>query len=240
MSGHLGIVFLVRPLVLLSNVLIGIPAKLSDDDVFLAWTAIVIPSAAAVASVFVASVSVFIAWKARKMAEDSELARVKAEADRVRYEQEQRLDSALRDLFVGISDRISTVLAYPGAFERALRSEDGLRSAPMRPDPSPVLVLIAAARLEARHPDEREMLEAVRAFVSNLSKRSQDGAINIQKMWTDSGSEASWLETLCVWIDEWRNAESSARKETLEKMAKPDFMVPYCNEIAVRTSSQPA
>lgn len=231
--------FLARPLVLLSCVPIGFPAKLSDDDVLLAWTGIAIPSAAAVASVFVASVSVFIAWKARKMAENSELARVKAEADRVRYEQEQRLDSALRDLFVGISDRISAVLTYPGAFERALRSEDGLRSAPMRPDPASVLVLIAAARLEARHPDEREMLEAVRAFVSNLSKRSQDGAIDIRKMWTDSGSEASWLETLCVWIDEWRNAEAAVRKGILEKMAKPDFMIPHRNEISGRISRQP-
>lgn len=236
MSRTLGIVFLVRPLVLLSNAPVGIPARLSDDDVFLAWTGIVIPSAAAVASVFVASVSVFIAWKARKMAEDSELARVKAETDRVRYEQEQRLDSALRDLFVGISDRISAVLAYPADFERALRSEEGLRSAPLRPDPSPVLVLIAAARLEARHPDEREMLEVV----SNLSKNGQDGAIDIRKMWTDSRLEVSWLETLCVWIDEWRNAEPSARKGTIERMAKPDFMSPYRDEISAKMSSQVA
>lgn len=64
----------------LVHVSIGVPFKLSDDDVFLAWTGIVIPSGAAVASVFVASVSVFIAWKARKIAEDSEIARVKADA----------------------------------------------------------------------------------------------------------------------------------------------------------------
>jgi hypothetical protein len=160
----------MHPLVPLTQVLISVPAKLSDDDVFLAWTGIVIPSAAAVASVFVASVSVFIAWKARKIAEDSELARVKAEADRVRYEQEQRLDSALRDLFVGISKRISEVLAHPANFERALGSGEGLRGAPTRPDPSSVLVLIAAARLEARQPQEREMLETVRpSFRISLS-----------------------------------------------------------------------
>jgi hypothetical protein len=225
----------MHPLFPLVHVSIGVPAKLSDDDVFLAWTGIVIPSAAAVASVFVATVSVFIAWKARKIAEDSELARVKAESDRVRYEQEQRLDSALRDLFVGISNRISAVLAHPGEFERALRSDKGLRSAPMRPDPSSVLVLIAAARLEARQVQEREMLEVVRAFVSNLSKGVQEGAIDLRKMWTDSGSEAAWLETLCVWIDQWRNADSRGRERILEKMAKVDFMMPYRVEIAARS-----
>lgn len=221
------------PLVPIVHVSIGFPAKLSDDDVFLAWTGIVIPSAAAVASVFVATVSVFIAWKARKIAEESELARVKAETDRVRYEQEQRLDSALRDLFVGISNRISAVLAHPGEFELALRSDEGLRSAPRRPDPSPVLVLIAAARLEARQIQERQMLEVVRAFVSNLSRDMQEGAIDLRKMWTNSGSEASWLETLCVWIDEWRNADSIGRERIVEKMAKVDFMMPYRSEIAV-------
>lgn len=219
----------------LVNVSIGVPAKLSDDDVFLAWTGIVIPSAATVASVFVASVSVFIAWKARKIAEDSELARVKSEADRVRYEQEQRLSSALRALFAGISNRIAAVLAHPAEFERALGSDAGLRSAPMRPDPSSVLVLIAAARLEARQPQEREMLEAVRAFVSNLSRRTQDGAIDPRKMWTVSGSEAAWLETLCVWIDEWRNADSCDRKRIIEKMTKPDFMMSYRSEVAARS-----
>lgn len=218
----------------LVHVPIGVPVKLSDDDVFLSWTGIVIPSAAAIASVFVASVSVFIASKARKIAEDSEIARVKAEADRVRYEQEQRLDSALRDLFVGISNHIAAILAHPADFERALRSDEGLRSAPMRPDSASVLILIAAARLEARKPQEREMLEVVRGFVANLSKRTQDGAIDLQRMWADSGSEAAWLETLCIWIDEWRNAGSSGREQILKKMTKPDFMKSYRSEVAAR------
>ncbi len=69
--------------------------KLSDDDVFLAWTGIVIP-AAVVASVLVAAISVSIAARAKKIAEESEGARREDQAHREVFERTLRFDTALK------------------------------------------------------------------------------------------------------------------------------------------------
>jgi hypothetical protein len=92
-----------------------LPLKLSEDDSFLTWSEVVIPSLAGLASLSVAIVSVVIAWQARNIAKTSEDARLKAESDRVQFEQQLRFDAALKDLYVGISQRIEALRTQDAA-----------------------------------------------------------------------------------------------------------------------------
>lgn len=203
---------------------LSVPAKLSDDDVFLAWTGIVVPSAAAVASVLVATFSMLIALKARKIAEDSEKARVQAETDRVVFEQQQRLDTALRDIFLGVAARIEALTQYGAELRNALNSSSFNRDAigkwPVRPSVSPLAVLIAAARLEARQDDERAMLQAAQHFVVASAARRHEGPENsaLEVTALEVSTETESLERLCKDIDEWRNSGSARREELLVNM----------------------
>lgn len=203
----------------------SVPAKLSDDDVFLAWTGIVIPSAAAFASVLVATFSMVIAMKARKIAENSEQARVHAEADRVVFEQQQRLDAALRDIFLGVAARIDALTQYGSELRNAVNSSllnrDAIGKWPVRPSVSPVAVLIAAARLEARQEDERAMPHAAEQFVITSASRRYQGLEKDAREVTalEISAETESLERLCRDIDNWRNSGSARREEVLASMS---------------------
>lgn len=204
---------------------LSLPAKLSDDDVFLAWTGIVIPSAAAVASVLVATFSMLIAMKARKIAEGSEKARVQAEADRVVFEQQQRLDTALRDIFLGVAARIDALTQYGSELRNAVNSSlfsrDAIGKWPVRPSISPLAVLIAAARLEARQDDERAMLQAAEQFVRTSAARRHQGPENSAREVAafEVSTETESLERLCKDIDDWRNSGAARREELLVSMS---------------------
>jgi hypothetical protein len=203
---------------------LSVSAKLSDDDVFLVWTDIVIPSAAAFASVLVATFSVLIARKARKIAEDSENARVQAEADRVVFEQQQRLDTALRDIFLGVAARIETLTQYGSELRNAVNSSlfsrDAIGRWPVRPSVGPLAVLISAARLEARQDDERAMLRAAEQYVVTAASRRYEGPENDAREVTalEVLAETQSLERLCKGIDEWRNSGPARREELVADM----------------------
>lgn len=203
---------------------LSVPAKLSDDDVFLVWTDIVIPSAAAFASVLVATFSMLIARKARKIAEDSEQARVQADVDRVIFEQQQRLDTALRDIFLGVAQRIDALNHYGSELRNAVNNSFFNREAigrwPVRPSVSPLAVLIAAARLEARQEDERAMLRAAEQYVVASAARRHEGPENDTREVTafEVTAETKALERLCRDIDEWRNSGPTRREDLVADM----------------------
>ena len=203
---------------------INTPLKLSDDDVFLAWTGIVIPAAAAVASVLVAAISVRIAARAKKIAEDSETARREDQAHREVFERTLRFDAALKSLYLGLAGRIEAVVEHDAvartvAFNLA-RSGRPEVTLPSRPPVSSLLALIAAARLDAGSSDEQEMLEAVASVVIMAS---EDGEAELKP---DSpatrearlGQELHRLEGLLYGIEEWRLSSPSERPKILETM----------------------
>lgn len=155
---------------------------MNHPSLFLWVSSIWLPLLAAVASTAVAIVSVVIARKARNMAEKSEKARIDAEAIRVKIEQQRRLDSAIRDLFVGIAALMDEITSVEEANNEAFREwsragHDGkwprLKRVPL-PTSSGVRALIAAAELEAHEVSDREMLAQVERRVKDSDKLSPE------------------------------------------------------------------
>jgi len=201
--------------------------KLSDDDVFLAWTGIVIPAAAAVASVLVAAISVRIASRAKRIAEDSEAARRDDQSHREIFERTLRFDAALKSLYMGIAARMEALTEHDAivrtvAFNLAASGRPGV-ALPSRPPVSSLLALIAAAKLDADDDEEEEMLEVVAAVVISAEEEAE---IKPQKDSPDAReaslrSELHRLEGLLLLIQEWR-ASSSADRRLIVQSMDPD------------------
>ncbi|MGO4651131.1 hypothetical protein AB4068_05515 [Arthrobacter sp. 2RAF22] len=203
---------------------ISIPMRLSDDDVFLAWTGIIIPSAAAVASLLVAAISVRIASRAKEIAENSEEARLEAEKHREFFERKLRFDAALKSLYLGIAGRIEALrkhdaLARTVAFNLT-RSGSPEMTLPSRPPISSLVALIAAARLDAHGGDELEMLEVVASVAIVAAK---EGELEPKRdSPADRGArlsqESCRLEGLLHGIGHWREASPSERSTILNEL----------------------
>lgn len=177
---------------------------------FAVWSTLIVPVFAAFASTLVAVVSVYIANRARKIAEASETARITAETQRVTREQQQRLDTAIRDLFVGIAGMIRELEEHEKAlriWERTLEAKPFNRAPeeirPGAPSDLSLLALVAAARLESASEDEREMLDAVTDFVTNLRSN-------------DPGFRMTRLSRLWKLVVEWRHAPDADRPKKLQ------------------------
>lgn len=150
---------------------------------FSSFGTILIPSSAALASTAVAVVSVLIANRAKNIAEASEKARVDAENTRTRRDQQQRLDSAIRDLFIGIASLIRDIELYENNMREWSRANakqtmtidagSVIPPKPAAPSEMALLALVAAARLEAAASDEREMLKAVRKSIIGMRGMEQ-------------------------------------------------------------------
>lgn len=152
---------------------VGLPLRLSEDDSFLTWSEVVIPSLAGLASLSVAIVSVVIAWQARNIAKSSEDARLKAESDRVQFEQQLRFDAALKDLYVGISQRMEALRTQDAAVRANMFNigRGGLGvTVPARPPISSLLALIAAARLDAREHEPIELLTSIAEYATAVAQ----------------------------------------------------------------------
>lgn len=166
-----------------------------------------IPLFAALASTAVAVVSVRIAKRARDIAEDSEQARVQAEIERVRREQQQRLDTAIRDMFVGVANLIRDIEVFEKGVQNWLRNFSGPMEAktshPQPPSDMGLLALVAAARLEAEAEDERAMLDAVHKAITDMRKH-------------DAGVKKALLAKLWEKVVDWRHASSDDRPKALE------------------------
>ncbi|UKA59183.1 hypothetical protein [Arthrobacter sp. FW306-2-2C-D06B] len=135
---------------------------------------IVVPALAGLASTAVAVVSVSIANRAKNIAEASEHARVAAEAARARRDRQQRLDSAIRDMFVGIANLIRDIETYENNNREWFKifAKNGIGGdnppQPVQPSDSALLALVAAARLEAEDSRERDMLDAVSKSIESF------------------------------------------------------------------------
>jgi hypothetical protein len=201
-----------------------IPLKLSDDDVFLAWTGIVIPSAAAVASVLVAVISVRIASRAKKIAENSEAARLEAEEHREFFERKLRFDAALKSLYLGLAGRIEALKEYDAVSRTVAfnlgRSGSPEMMLPTRPPISSLLALIAAARLDAHKEDEREMLEVAASVAitageaGELTPAKDSAGAREERL----RQELDTLEGLLHAIGEWREARPPERARILNEL----------------------
>jgi hypothetical protein len=200
--------------------------KLSEDDSFLTWTDIVIPSLAGLASLSVAIVSVVIAWQARNIAKSSESARLKAEADRVQFEQQLRFDAALKDLYVGISQRIEALRAQDAAVRANMfnigRGGPGV-TVPARPPISSMLALIAAARLDARESEPLELLGSVADYAAEVARAggpTPDPETADERQHRVEREVDSW-EKLLIHVDEWRHSGTDIRRSILTEMKAP-------------------
>lgn len=202
---------------------LNISMKLSDDDVFLVWTGVVIPATAAVASVLVASISVAIASRAKEIAEHSETARREAEEHREVFERTLRFDAALRNLYLGIAGRTEALKEYDTVARTVNFNLNNLGrpeiTLPNRPPISSLLALIIAARLDARD-DELEMLEVASSVVTMAA---EDGELEPKR---DSpaarearlGQELHRLEGLLYSIGDWREASPPERTKILNEL----------------------
>lgn len=199
------------------------PVKLSDDDSFLTLSEVIIPSLAALASLSVAIVSVVIAWQARNIAKNSEDARMKAESDREKFEQQLRFDAALKDLYVGISQRIEALRARDaGVRANMFNIQRGGGGVPMPAHPpiSSLLALIAAARLDARENEPVELLATVSEYandVATLGAPTPDPETLDEREHRTEKEVDAW-EKLLVYIDEWRHASPGDRGSILAEM----------------------
>lgn len=203
---------------------VNIPLKLSDDDVFLAWTGIVIPAAAAVASVLVAVISVRIAARAKKIAEDSETARREDQAHREVFERTLRFDAALKSLYLGLARRIEALVEYDAvsrtvAFNLAHSGRPEV-TLPSRPPVSSLLALIAAARLDAGSDDQQEMLEAAASVVIMAAEEGETELKPDSPAEREArlGRELHRLEGLQIRIEEWRLSTPAERRKILDAM----------------------
>ena len=117
------------------------------------------------------------------MSRASEEARLLAEKQRVRTEQQRRLDSAIRDLFVGIATLMDETTSVEDANREAVaawmpnrESEWARLKHFSSPTSSGVRALIAAAKLEAHDAQERKML----AEVERRVKASDDSRPSVR------------------------------------------------------------
>jgi hypothetical protein len=213
------------PVIFLSAVknAVGSPTKLSDDDSFLTWSEVVIPSLAALASLSVAIVSVVIAWQARNIAKSSESARLKAESDRVQFEQQLRFDAALKDLYVGISQRIEALRTQDAAVRANMfnigRGGPGIK-VPARPPISSLLALIAAARLDARENEPIELLNFVADYATEVAHAGgpiPDPETADERQHRIEREVDSW-EKLLIYVDRWRHSGTDTRRSILTEM----------------------
>ncbi|MFK0042411.1 hypothetical protein ACIQTW_21455 [Paenarthrobacter sp. NPDC090517] len=202
--------------------------KLSDDDVFLAWTGIVIPAAAAVASVLVAAISVRIASRAKRIAEDSETARREDQSHREDFERTLRFDAALKSLYLGIAARIEALVEQDAvvrtvAFNLASSGKPEVALA-SKPPLSSLLALFAAAALDASSDEEEELLEIGAAVVISAAEEAELEP----KMDSPAAREANLrlqvhrLDGLMLFIKEWRVAGPDDRRRMLDSM-DPDL-----------------
>ncbi|MDR6413463.1 hypothetical protein [Pseudarthrobacter sulfonivorans] len=202
---------------------VALTMKLSDDDSFLTWSELVIPSLAGLASFSVAVVSVVIAWQARNIAERSETARVEAEDHRLRFEQQLRFDSALKDLYVGVSERIEALRAHDAAVRANMfninRGGPGI-NVPSRPPISSLLALIAAARLDAHENEATELLDAVGAYAAAVAQAggpSPDPESVDERQRRIEREVDSW-EDLLTSVNDWRHSGTDSRVTILAEM----------------------
>lgn len=136
----------------------------AGPSTFTVWATLIVPSLAAVASTAVAVVSARIAHGAKKTADASEVKRALAERDRARREHQQRLDAAIKEMFIGIANHIRALEEYDkvrsewrGSAALAVHRGEP-KPPPARPSDSEVLALVASARLEAESKADRDML----------------------------------------------------------------------------------
>jgi hypothetical protein len=202
---------------------VGVPMKLSEDDSFLTWTEVVIPSLAGMASLSVAIVSVVIAWQARNIAKSSEHARVTAATDRLQFENQLRFDAALKDLYVGISQRIEALRAHDAGVRANMlnlgRGGPGV-TVPARPPISSLLALIAAARLDARENEPLELLDSVAAHATDVAQTggsTPDPETRDERQRRVEGEVDSWARLL-ICVDEWRHSGPDTRRLLLSEM----------------------
>lgn len=169
---------------------------------------VLIPGFAALASTAVAIVSVVIANRAKNIAEASERARIEAEAVRVRREQQQRFDTAIRELFVGVANLMRDIELHEHAVADWKRSFSiATQQTPPHPQPPSdmsLLALVAAARLEAEHKDERDMLDAVHKVITDIRK-------------ADPRYKRMRLARLWESVVDWRHADVAERSSVLRK-----------------------
>lgn len=179
----------------------------SGPSAFAVWATLIIPLFAALASTAVAIVSVTIAKKARDIAEASEAARVSAEDTRVVREQQQRLDVAIRDLFVAIANLIRDLEQYDSDMHHWMRNwSNGARKAQL-PSDAGLLAHVAAARLEASTESERLMLDELSRAV--LALRNQTTSVR-----------RAWLENSWSLVVKWRHASEVERPKVLAEFGK--------------------
>jgi hypothetical protein len=178
---------------------------------FATAASVLIPASAALASTAVAVVSVAIANRAKNIAETSERARIEAEEIRVRREQQQRLDSAIRDMFVGVANLIRDIEAHEHNlkdWERSFHIPGQQTPAhPTPPSDMGLLALVASARLEAVNQDEKDMLDEVHKAITDMR---------------DSEPRFQRLKLANLWMDvvDWRHASNADRPEALLNFRK--------------------
>jgi hypothetical protein len=202
---------------------VNISMKLSDDDVFLVWTGIVIPATAAVASVLVAAISVRIASRAKEIAENSETARREAEEHREVFERTLRFDAALKNLYLGIAGRIEALKEYDAVARTVNFNLSNLGrpevTLPSRPPVSSLVALIIAARLDAQD-DELEILEVASSIVimaaeaGELEPKRDSPAAREARL----DQELQRLEALLYSIGNWREARPLERTKILNEL----------------------
>lgn len=200
-----------------------IPLKLSEDDSFVTWTEVVIPLFAALASVSVAIVSVVIASQARNIAKGSETARMKSDFDRVKFEQQLRFDAALKNLYVGISQRIEALRAHDAGVNANMlnlgRGGPGVTVSP-RPPISSMVALIAAARLDTRDSESLELLDSLATYadyVAQVGGPTPNPETRDEWQRRADGEVDAW-EALLGDIDDWRHSGPDVRASILLRM----------------------
>lgn len=162
----------------------------AGPSAFTVWATLIVPSVAAAASTAVAIVSARIAHGARRTAEESELKRARAEDERARREKQHRLDTAIREMFVGIANHIRALEEYEKVLSdwRAFyiqRAHSGQSNPhPTKPSDSEVLALVASARLEADSKADRDMLIDVHnAVVGARRLKVETQATVLKQQW---------------------------------------------------------
>lgn len=175
----------------ISCAILEIAAAVSaGPSTFTVWATLVVPSIAAVASTAVAVVSARIAHGAKKTANESEQKRELAEQDRTRREHQQRLDAAIKEMFIGIANHIRALEEYDKVIRDwqmfyIQRANSGQPNPhPTKPSDSEVLALVASARLEADSKADRDMLIDVHnAVVAARRLSTETQAIVLKQQW---------------------------------------------------------
>jgi hypothetical protein len=157
------------------------------------------------------------------MAKESEAARADAELHRVDAERQLRFDAALKDLYLGIAQRI-VELRHHDAGVRTLafnvvRGGSGV-TLPARPDISSVLALISAARLDAWDEDTQHMLKVVASFTSSIADTGSAPLVRD----TSTERELRLKEEMNAWkhlleqLQNWREAAPGGRNSIVSDL----------------------